>query len=59
MSITRVRDAVVRAWRAATSPGRLILAAKTALAVGIAWAVAPMCRASPTSTPTTRRSARS
>ncbi|MFT7712185.1 FUSC family protein [Clavibacter tessellarius] len=41
MSITRVRDAVVRAWRAATSPGRLILAAKTALAVGIAWAVAP------------------
>jgi len=41
VSITRVRDAVVRAWRAATSPGRLILAAKTALAVGIAWAVAP------------------
>ena len=29
------------ARQAATSPGRLILAAKTALAVGIAWAVAP------------------
>jgi hypothetical protein len=36
-----VRDEVARAWRAATSPARLILAAKTALAVGIAWAVAP------------------
>jgi hypothetical protein len=41
MGIHRVRDAVVGAWRAATSPDRLLLAAKTALAVGIAWAVAP------------------
>ncbi|PPF53713.1 FUSC family protein [Clavibacter michiganensis] len=41
MATHRVRDAVVGAWHAATSPGRLVLAAKTALAVGIAWAVAP------------------
>jgi hypothetical protein len=36
-----VRTEVARAWRAATSTGRLLLAAKTALAVGIAWAIAP------------------
>ncbi|WP_445444361.1 FUSC family protein [Clavibacter sp. km3a] len=41
MVVSRVRDEIVRAWRAATSRGRLLLAAKTALAVGIAWAVAP------------------
>ncbi|MFT2708370.1 FUSC family protein [Clavibacter zhangzhiyongii] len=41
MVMSRVRDEIVRAWRAATSRGRLLLAAKTALAVGIAWAVAP------------------
>jgi hypothetical protein len=31
----------VQAWRAATAGPRLLLAAKTALAVGIAWTVAP------------------
>jgi uncharacterized membrane protein YccC len=36
-----VRTEVARAWHAATSRGRLLLAAKTALAVGIAWAIAP------------------
>ncbi|MFT2691027.1 FUSC family protein [Clavibacter zhangzhiyongii] len=41
MVVSRVRDEIARAWRAATSRGRLLLAAKTALAVGIAWAVAP------------------
>lgn len=39
--MSAARDAVVRAGRTATSPARLLLAAKTALAVGIAWAVAP------------------
>ncbi|KQQ09829.1 hypothetical protein ASF46_01540 [Rathayibacter sp. Leaf296] len=37
--VTSTRAA--RAWRAATAAPRLLLAAKTALAVGIAWALAP------------------
>jgi uncharacterized membrane protein YgaE (UPF0421/DUF939 family) len=41
MGPTAVRGEVARAWRSATSRDRLLLAAKTALAVGIAWAVAP------------------
>jgi hypothetical protein len=41
MRMDRARHEVARAWHAAVSPDRLLLAAKTALAVGIAWAVAP------------------
>ncbi|WP_086514326.1 FUSC family protein [Clavibacter michiganensis] len=41
MRMDRVRLEVARAWQATVSPDRLLLAAKTALAVGIAWAVAP------------------
>ncbi len=41
MGMDSARHEVTRAWHAAVSPDRLLLAAKTALAVGIAWAVAP------------------
>jgi uncharacterized membrane protein YgaE (UPF0421/DUF939 family) len=41
MRMDRARLEVARAWHASVSPDRLLLAAKTALAVGIAWAVAP------------------
>ncbi len=41
MGMDSARHEVTRAWHAAVSPDRLLLAAKPALAVGIAWAVAP------------------